>query len=454
MSTNLEVFEQWKQSSQERFDIWNDKQPETRKIHVRLPFSVRFPKIKFTDFDRKPYIDKKTGVSGTNVFKRMKISNSQGQDVAAKIQSPTVISPRGYTLLKTSKGEFKTILVVYDLENPDHEIFCNSIENDITLPAMHEILKTPGDFGIQESPFPVINETVLASKEYEMAIYGVKKTIAKILNFPKTAAGFDFRSPLRTVFLSPMFFQDPEKPDDPPSEMTVYIKIDATSPPFVITPDELMAICDGFKGVVDGKVIKGDKKGFECGPEINFQKLNAGSKPSTKISCSSITITRFQAAPKNNSQEEKIKYLDSIGASDEYSIQMGMDSLLAGLRGASIEAKSLTTSNIAGNTFDPMGGSSSSTPPEISNSLLSTLENVISNTITIPNEVVQQQLPPPVFTGVQQLPPPVFSGLQIPMTIQGLQMPMGTINSSAIDTSQQSFSDRLQMFNKQSTVGI
>lgn len=470
MSTNLELFQIYKESTQAEFDAWNEKQPETRKIHTRLPFTVKFPKVKFLDFENKPYTDKTTGVSGINKFKRMKFPNSQGQDVAAKVQSPSVISPRGYALMKTTKGDFNTILIVYDMENPDHRCFCESIDNDITLPAVHEILKTPAEFGANINAIPIINDTVLASKEYEFGVYGIKQSMAKVLNFPKTAAGFDLKSPLRTVFLSPLFFQDPEKPDDPPAEMTVYIKTDANSPPFIVTPDELMQICDGYKGMVDSKIIKGDKKGFECGPEINFQKLNAGSKASTKFSCSSITITRFQAAPKNNSQEEKIKYLDTIGASDEYSIQMGMDDLLAGLRGASVSSKNIGLGAAIGNTFDPMGGVKSQMPPAIdhSTSLVSEfcssspdIKINIDSSIPVKSDI--SQMPPPVFGGIQQqLPNPSFGlanpmmtpmpfGQQNPMTIPGMQMPSMAIGGSSIDVSQQSFSDRLQMFNKQNT---
>lgn len=455
MTTNLEQFEEHKIRTQERFNVWNEKQPESRKIMIRLPFTVKFPKVKFNDFETKSYVDKSTGVSGINKFKRMKFPNSQGQDVSAKVQSPSVISPRGYALMKTSKGEFKTILVVYDTENPDHECFCNNIDNEITLPAIHEVLKTPGDFGANISAIPVINETILASKEYEFGVYGIKQSMAKVLNFPKTATGFDLKSPLRTVFLSPMYFKDEKKPEDPPVEMTVYIKVDPNLPPFIITPDELMAICDGYKGIVDGKIIKGEKKGFECGPEINFQKLNAGSKPSTKFSCSSITITRFQVAPKTNSQEEKLKYLESHGVTDEYSIQMGMEELLAGLRGASL------SNTVDGNTFNPMNGEikSEMPPPTIeNNSLLSSMNDKSPDVKT-----VIQQSSNPVNLDISQLPGVshqtigqqnqnniAFStpGIPIPMSIPGMQMPTSSFNQPVIDHSQQSFNDRLQIFNK------
>lgn len=466
MTTNLEIFEQWKTETQGEFDLWNEAQPENRKIKTRLPWTVNFPTVKYLGFDKKPYVDTKTGQSGVNIFKRMRYNNTQGMEVAYKVQSPTVIAPRGYCTIKTEKGEFKTILVVYDRSNPDHRRYTDNIDNEISKSAVHEILKTPADFGVQENAIPVITEEIKLTEEYKMAVYSVTKNLAKILNLPKIAGGFDFKSPLRTVFLSPSFFQEKDKDGTPiglPSVMAVWIKTNPNLPAAAITPDELYEFCDGFEGIgADGKKIKGEKKGFECSPETNFCKLNAGSKPSTKTTCTAITITRFQPAPKSNSQEEKLKYLETHAVTDEYSMQMNMDTLLSGLRNACVGAPSAATGS-----YNPMDHSSTGTqlpPPPIFNSLIGSLDSkpsAIDETIhsTSPPQQASIGIPIQSIPGLNsttmgsfQMPAPQMPaaiGVQNynPQQIPGLSLPPSVIGSSIIDnTSSMSVMDRLQSF--------
>lgn len=448
MTTNLEVFMQWNTETQAEFDAWNEKQPENRKIRNRLPWSVNFPKIKFLALDKKQYTDEK-GNQGMNFFKRMRYDNSQGMEVAYKVQSPSVIAPRGFCIMKTTKGDFKTILVVYDRENPDHRRYTDNIENDITTPAVHEILKSPTDFGVQSKSFPEITDAIKATKEYEMVVYSIKEKLAKILNLQKKSGGFDFDSPLRTVFLTPLFYQDKDKPNDPPSVMAVYIKTNPDSPAVAITPDELYEICDGFEGIKDGKKVRGEKKGFECSPETNFGKLNAGSKPSTTAKCSAITITRFQAAPKSNSQEEKLKYLDSHSISDEYSLQMKMDDLLTGLRNACAGGPPGATGN-----YNPMDTPNSGPPPTPSpenggdKSFLGSMD-------TKPSAAEPQQ-PAIQQPAAQTIPVSSIPGLGLPqIQMQPSQFGVPIIGQQQFSlgvppmTQQQnpsSFSDRIQSF--------
>lgn len=478
MANNLEEFRQWVASTQERFNAWNEKQPENRKIKNRLPFTLRFNRVKFLNFDKKNYVGK-DGKPGVNTFKKMKFIGSDGSESACKVQSPSVIAPRGYTTIKTDNGPLKCIPSVYDIENPDHELFISEIDRAITTPAVHEIMKEPGTFGIQEiQPIPEITDSVLASDQYKMGSFLVKSKMAKIVNFKKlTKTTFDQSSPQRTIFLNPLDWQDKEKPDDPPVQMEVNIKLQAGVPSTVISPDHLYKICEGYR-MDGGKLKKGEPQGFEHSPEINFQKLNVGSKPSTKTSCTSTTITRFQVAPKSDSQDQKNKYMDEFGVTDEYTAQLGMEELLAGLRSAAFVE---TAGKVpVGNTYNPMGseGSNNSLPPQQQqpgsllanlnshqNSHLHNEQTQIQNHNTQQlsssphqmkdNTMEQYNFMPtshPSQTNMLHqsmglnLPPPITnSNYQM---LQGNMMPSHA-NQASVDSSQLAFGDRLAMFNKQ-----
>lgn len=381
MTTDLEKYLRFRNNTEEAFNQWNDKQPDNRKIHNRLPFSVEFLKVKFSEgFEKKAYVGK-DGKPGNAVFKKIKHISPQGGEVSAKVQSPSVIAPRGYCNVKTDSGEIKSIICVYDTENPEHKRFIDNIENDITTPAIHEIIKYPGTFGFQEfPPIETLNEQVMQSELYKSAVSSVRTKMAKIVNRIKINKNtVDFSSPLRTVFFSPLYFKDPEKPNDPPVEMAVYLKTVPGQPARVITPSQLFQICEGYEPkevveIVDGvsksviKMVKGSAKGMECSPEGNFGKLT--TKPSTKLTCTSITITRFQIAPKNNTQEGKLKYVDEYGVEDTFTSQMNMDSLLEGLSNA-LPGVSSNGQVPVGNTFNPMGVDAGvSNPPTIGSSSL------------------------------------------------------------------------------------
>lgn len=470
MANNLEEFKQWIESTQERFNDWNEKQPENRKIKNRLPFTLRFPKVKFLNFDKKSYTGK-DGKPGVNTFKKMKFITTDGSEISCKVQSPSVIAPRGYTTIKTDNGDLKCIPSVYDIENPDHELFISEIDRAITTPAVHEIMKEPGTFGIQEiNPFSEFTDSVLLSEQYKLGTLLVKSKMAKIVNFKKlTKTSFDQSSPQRTIFMNPLDWQDKEKPDERPQQMEVNLKLQPGVPSTVILPENLYKICEGYK-LIDGKLKKMEPQGFEHSPELTFQKLNVGSKPSTKTLCTSTTITRFQIAPKNDSQEQKNKYMDEVGITDDYTLKLGMEELLAGLKSASFTDVSKTT---IGNTYNPMD--SDSGLPEKgknSNSLLSNLtanqtplgkgETQVnsskqlskspssdqSNSVenynfqSTNNNLKQNTLSQSM--GIN-LPPPITNSNYQMMT--GNMMPPAQ-QSSSIDSSSIAFGDRLAMFNK------
>lgn len=388
MSTDLETYLEFKSKTEASFNEWNEKQPENRKIHNRLPFTVKFLKAKFSEFDKKDYVAK-DGTTGTNTFKKIKHISPQGAEISAKVQSPSVIAPKGYCTVKTNNGYLKTIICVYDIENPEHKCFLDSIENDITIPAINEIIKYPVNFGFDEfGAIKELNEQTLASENYKDAVRTVRTKMAKIINRIKiNKTTIDFASPLRTLFFSPLYFNDSLKPNEPPVEMTVYLKLIPGAPPKIITPEQLYQICEGYEQrevveVVDGvekavmKLVKGNCKGMECSPEGSFGKLNVGSKPSTKLTCTSITVTRFQIAPKTNTQENKLKYLDEYGVEDQFTSQMNMDSLLAGLSNA-LSGSSTNGQVPAGNSYNPMGVNvgTASVPSIGNNSLISAVQS-------------------------------------------------------------------------------
>ena len=390
MSTNLEIFIDHAKNTQAQFDAWVEKQPATRKITNRLPFTVVWPTIKFAEgIEKKPYINKSDpSKSGVTVFKKIKGTDSQGSEVSYKIQLPSVIAPRGFGESKTDSGLIKSLLIVFDLENPDHKITCDNFDARITIPACHEIMRAPGIFSMPEvKQFTSFDETVLADPKYAMNMMLIKAKMAKIINFPKKDKNTYIEdSPLRTMFLNPLYYQDPEKMNEPPAEMFVSLKLTPGVPATPIKPSQFFQICEG-KIFKDGKMIGQKRLGCECSPEIVFSKLNIGSKPSTKFTCTAVTVTRFQEAPKNDTQLEKQNYMDENGVMDEFTNNLNLEELLAGLSTGNIEPQTVTVP--AGNNFNPMGIDSGL--PEGGSTNGGSLVASIQQSQQTPQQVMQQQ---------------------------------------------------------------
>lgn len=360
MSTDLEKFITHRDATADEFNAWNEKQLPTRKIMNRLPFTVAWPTVKFSEgIEKKPYTDKlDPSKSGVNSFKKLKAIDSQGSEVSYKVQLPSVIAPRGFAESKTDNGMIKSLLIVFDMENPDHKLTCNNIDKHITTPACHEIMKAPGVFGMSElKQILVVDESVLSDPNpmspYKMNMMLIKAKMSKVVSLPKKDKNTYIEdSPLRTMFLNPLYWQDPEKPNEPPNEMGVSLKLTPGVPATPITPIQFFKLCEG-KVYKEAKVISQKRLGCECAPEAIFSKLNIGSKPSTKTTCTNVTVTRFQEAPKSDTQAEKQTYMDENGILDEFTSQLNLEELLAGLSTGNVAPSSATV--LPGNSFNPMG---------------------------------------------------------------------------------------------------
>jgi hypothetical protein len=391
MSTDLEKYIAHSNSTKDVFDAWNEKQPATRKIMNRLPFTVVWPTIKFAEgIEKKPYINKSDpSKSGVTVFKKIKGTDSQGSEVSFKIQLPAVIAPRGFGESKTDSGLIKSLLIVFDLENPDHKVTCDNFDKCITLPACHEIMRAPGIFSMPEvSQFTLFDEATLNNPKYQMNMMLIKAKMAKVINLPKKDKNTYIEdSPLRTMFLNPLYYQDPEKMNEPPAEMFVSLKMTPGVPATPIKPSQFFQICEG-KIFKDGKMIGQKRLGCECAPEIVFSKLNIGSKPSTKFTCTAVTVTRFQEAPKNDTQIEKQNYMDENGVMDEFTSKLNLEELLAGLSTGDIPMATATVQ--PGNSFNPMG-IDSGLPEGGSTNTGGSLVDSLKQTHQTPQQVMQQQ---------------------------------------------------------------
>jgi len=168
--------------------------------------------------------------------------------------------------------------------------------------------------------------------------------------------------------------------------MFVSLKLTPGIPATPIKPSQFFQICEG-KIFKDGKMIGQKRLGCECSPEIVFSKLNIGSKPSTKFTCTAVTVTRFQEAPKNDTQLEKQNYMDENGVMDEFTNNLNLEELLAGLSTGNIEPQTVTVP--AGNNFNPMGIDSGL--PEGGSTNGGSLVASIQQSQQTPQQVMQQQ---------------------------------------------------------------
>lgn len=344
----MEKFNTHIHATEEEFRRWNDAQPEERKIYTRLPFDVEFPQIKFGNHDRKPYKGKNGEADGFNKFQKIKATDSQGSELSYRIQVPSVVAPRGFGTIKTDNGSLDAILVVFDVNNPDHKLFLDNIEKDVIVPVTHEIMKAPGSYGMQGiKTFQNFDEKVLNSEQYRDNRIAIRSKMSKLINFPKKSKDvFDDESPLRTMFLNPLNYVNPEKPDEHPAEMKISLKLVRGQPARAITLKQLYDLCEGIKKDANGKIISQQRLGFKCSPEIVFTKINNGSKPSIKATCTAITITNFQKSIVKDTQAEKHAYVDEYGVLDNFTNSMNpyIEEMLAGL--SSSEETTHTTSNV------------------------------------------------------------------------------------------------------------
>lgn len=492
MATDLEAYATYKLETQDEFITWNEKQPENRKILNRLPWTINPNPVTFSQgFEKKAFPARDGKPAGVNNFKKIKGTSPQGGEVAAKMQSPSVLAPKGYCTVKTDNGPLKTIICVYDYENPEHKLFLDNIENFVTNPAIHEIIRNAGSFGFQEfQAIQVFDDRTVASENYKSAVMLVRGKMAKIVNRIKIdKKTVDFNSTLRTIFYGPMDFDISERPEDPTCttfnhvETTVNLKLTPGRPPHVIKLDQLYMICEGWEerefpvqkminGIVqtttERRLIKGEPKGMECSPEANFTKLNAGSKPSTKMTCPSITITRFQIAQRGDTQMNKSKAFDEYGVEDEFTAQMNMESLLSGLANAANAPPTTSQVPVSGGGFNPMGVDSNvNNSQSTGGSLLGSVQNqqqsgydsflggIQQSASTSPPAQIST---PTVNQGVgisQQVPPPMpqpfnTSNFSFPNQLQASGMPgLQQAGQPNFNIGVPQNSDRLASFNMQ-----
>lgn len=440
-----EEYTKFTQQFNQEFTEWNEKQPPESQILNRVPFTTTFPTLFYKEPEFKKVLDKKDNTEKEVGSQKAKMKSESGREIGYKVQSPSVIAPRGYTRGKTKTGgEVESIGVIYDLRNPEHRQFYNEFKNVVTQTTVHMILRKPGAYKIDSFP-PITVEKypdVTTHIQYSQYTFAIENKFAKTFRLPTIdGTNFDHDSPLRYFYFNPMYYQDEEDPTKPPSVMRVTLMTNPNKPPLEIDPKELMTLCAGITGFsADGKPIISKRKGFECSPEMYIQKLHIGAQLSIKCLCSAITVTRFFLAPVSNTQEGKIKYLaehgvhSSVGQSDNPDESYDdLARLLDGLRSNQKEPSNVVSS--ATGSFNPMadtqipqintqnsfiGGltGGSGTPPSQSQ----TTQAIISSPPPTISEEINKL---PNFQSMQQVqtsvPPPSF---QIPNGISGLQQPM------------------------------
>lgn len=354
MTTLREKYNQYRTPELEaKFAKWNNEQEEPAKIRVRMPFTIEWPEAKLLKREEKPKTDK-DGKDFTDKWRPYKMLSATGQEVPYKVQSPSVIAKRGLCIIDTGSGKILSIPCTYDMRNPEHEQFMNQYEARIALPAYYEVMRNPGDYGIDNiEPVSDFSQDVVMSQEFQVAMAGVKAKFSKFARFPKKAAKvYDTKSPLRTIFYTPINYS-PKNENETGSKMRCLVSFGSDVREYSM--EEIKKFCEGIV-VVNGKETKGTPKGFECSPELQFIKLHIGSQLSNKTACPAVFITRFQEAPRSDSQEEKIKYVMESGIEeDSYSASSDTMNILESLKQAQTQNKLPT----GGSGFNVMGGSMS-----------------------------------------------------------------------------------------------
>ena len=480
MTTEQEKYNTFYRMTESSFNEWVSQREPTDRIMFRVPFTIDFPVAKLLEWERKEKVDKKDGSKFTDSCRRYRMISHTGTEIGYRVQSPAVIARRGLCWVKTDSGDLLSIPCTYDIRNPEHAKFLDEYDRKIMLPACYEVMRQPGSYKIDTmDPINEFTEEVISSDEFKYALRSVRDKFSKFCRFPKKdKTTFDLKSPLRTIFFTPTDYA-PKSDQENGSSMRCVVMFDPRSPPIEVTLKELEDLCAGFV-IEGGKRVKKTPKGFECSPELNIIKLHVGSKLSNKAVCPSVFVSRFQEAPKMDSQEEKVKYFESTYASgDQYTIDTDISALIAGLRQTSINSSSSRVPE--GSGFNPMGiDTGSSAAPLIGNvegSFLSNVDKVsvpqihythennenTGNTSPATHHLPQQQpipqpqqlpyshaqgnayvqmanvLPPPVQTGSILYPqmqfaqgPPQIPGLSLgmPSNIPGMGFP-GQMNSNS-----------------------
>lgn len=425
---NPKLYEKFNETTKESFQTWLSTVKEQERIHTRLPFTTLFPECRFLELKEKQTKDEK-GNDITVGSQKAKMRTESGKDIGYKFQSPSVLAQRGFTRGKTKNGgEVESVAVIYDVRNPEHKHFMDEFDRSVVEPCLRMIVKEPGSYKI-DTFAPITDADPTQNPEFAIAKRLAMAKMAKIFRFPmKDAKSFDLLSPYRYFYYNPMDYQDPDDLTKPASKMKVYLSLNPSVPPIEISPDELLAMCEGWD-FVDGKLTKKEPKGFECSPEGYVQKLHVGAGLSIKVLCSSIVITRFFTSPKINSQAEKLDYFAKNGTVDN--TFTSLDELLSGLKGTVNKAPVDITSD--GGSFNPMGGETSQLPSvNTQGSLLATATGYNQQTVQSSVKPEQQQnsiQSLPTFIqpqSVNQLPPPATQ-TNISQFMNGSSLPSNPI---------------------------
>lgn len=332
MTTERERYNNYRTADiEQRFNKWNEEQEESSKIRIRLPFTIEFPVPRLLKIEEKAKKDK-DGKDFIDRWRPYKMLSATGQEIPYKVQSPTVIAKRGLCVIDTGSGKILSIPCTYDMRNPEHEQFLNQYEAKVAMTAYYEVLRNPGNYAIDSvDPITEFNQDVISSQEFQVALATVKAKFSKFARFPKKSAKvYDTKSPLRTIFYTPTNYL-PKNESETGSSMRCLVNF---GPGNVreYSIGEIQKLCSGIT-VVDGKEVKGTPLGFECSPELQIIKLHIGSQISNKTCCPAVFITRFQQAPRTDTQEEKVKYLTESGIeADSYSVESNLQDMLEGLK--------------------------------------------------------------------------------------------------------------------------
>lgn len=399
MSINEELFNQHRDATKDEFDKWNNEQKDDMKIIVRSPFTTELPKAKFGEIQRKPYKGKNGQPDGTNVYEPIKGVDSQGTEISWKVQLPTAVAPRGYCLIKHEKGEMKAIPLVLDMGNPDHRLFYNEYQAKMTDESFHHVMMNPSVYGQGFASMKAIKEftpAVLASQTYTTNRIMIDMVMAKLIrNYAVKKVEVE-GSPIKNMFLTPLDFKDPEKPNEPPSQMRISYKHRPGVPAIPIKLQELWDLCEGIKKDENGMVISKKPVGFQCSGEISVNRFNIGIKLNCKATCTALTIYNFFESKFKDSQEVKHSYVDENMALDQMNDAMSgyIIDMLSGLSSSSNSV--ITKADIpSGNSFNPSGVEFSGTNSTASASAPGFLEtaNALQGTHVIAQHVTTSNAP-------------------------------------------------------------
>lgn len=397
MSINEEKWIAHRDATQAEFDKFNEGQTPENKITVRSPFTTELPNVKFLDKKEKPYKGKNGEPDGVNVYQPIKGVDSQGSEITWKVQLPTAIAPRGYCTIKHDKGELDAIPIVLSMENPDQRLFIEQYDAKMTESAYRLVMSNPSMYSknlASMKPIKEFTETVLSSADYKMGKMMIGMIMAQLIRKHTVNKVEVEGSPLRNMFLTPLDYKDPEKPNDPPSQMRISWKHTPGVPAVPIGLRQLYDICEGIKRDGTGKVISQKRMGFQCSGELSVSRFNIGIKLNCKSMCTALTIYTFFESKFKDSQAEKHAYVDEyVALSDmENSMNPYILEMLAGLSTTSAPAV-VTASVPSGNSFNPSGvDSGSNTLPDVGG--MSFLGAITAETTTVVQPVISSTVQP------------------------------------------------------------